>query len=80
MPAIDVRKGPFIENPIEAALLVQMVDSLLDSGVKESDIGVISPYRNQLRILSRLLVRHQGIEVVTHKLIAADNRQNARKG
>ena len=45
-------------NPMEAALAVRHVTALIDAGVAESDIAVITPYNAQLSLLSALL-RHR---------------------
>jgi len=44
-----------LENRFEAALVCSVVLSLLRAGGLGGDIGVISPYRSQLRLLRRVL-------------------------
>ena len=41
------------ENPEEALLIKQMVNSLLRSGMQAKDIAVISPYKDQVDLLDR---------------------------
>ena len=43
------------ENPLEAGLVSEIVDLLLHAGVKERDIGIISPYDDQVDLLRRNL-------------------------
>ncbi|MRJ03229.1 MAG: IGHMBP2 family helicase [Epsilonproteobacteria bacterium] len=42
------------ENPREAQLVVELVQELLQMGVKGEEIGVISPYLAQVKLLKRL--------------------------
>jgi DNA replication ATP-dependent helicase Dna2 len=49
---IDRRDGGSIVNTTEAQLVRLVVDSLLDCGLDASSIGVISPFRAQLRLLN----------------------------
>lgn len=52
-------------NPTEATLLVQALKSLLLAGVPQSEIGVLSLYRSQLRLLSSLFVDYPSVEILT---------------
>ncbi|KAJ3091268.1 Tripartite DNA replication factor [Quaeritorhiza haematococci] len=65
VPAHDTRTGDLVQNEIEAVLVHQIVEALLECGVDQSDIGVISPYRSQLKILNHGLKRYSSIEVHT---------------
>jgi len=52
----NTRKGSTSkENPLEAGLVSKIVDLLLHAGVKERDIGIISPYDDQVDLLRRNL-------------------------
>lgn len=43
-----------------------MVSSLVAGGIKQEDIGVITPYRQQIKLLSSLVHRqHPLVEVLT---------------
>ena len=44
-----------MHNAVEAALIAQTVDALIRCGVPAREIGVISPYHAQLKLLARLL-------------------------
>ena len=53
--SLEIAKGPRITNPIEVAVLTQVVESLLTVGVAASDVGVITLYRSQLALLKQSL-------------------------
>lgn len=52
VPCFETRKGPILENAIEADLVYQTVKSLILSGVSQCDIGVMSPYRKRTFLLT----------------------------
>lgn len=58
-------KGNRIVNPTEAALCVQLVESLLAVGVPASSIGVMTHYRSQLALLKHGLRGHTDVEMHT---------------
>jgi DNA replication ATP-dependent helicase Dna2 len=64
IPAIERGGGSNIENPTEATLVTQIVNSLLATGVEEKNIGVMSFNRGQLRLLRRVLDDND-IEILT---------------
>jgi len=59
LPAQDTRVGDLVQNPTEASLVHQITETLLRSGVTESQIGMISLYRQQIKLLSHLLQDHK---------------------
>ncbi|KAF8634708.1 hypothetical protein AX15_000763 [Amanita polypyramis BW_CC] len=65
VPAKDSRVGELVQNTVEAELVYQTVESLLRSGVREEQIGIISLYRQQIKLISRLLNHRRGIEILT---------------
>ena len=66
LPAEEQKIGAWIENPVELELVVQAVKSLVESGVAESDIGIISPYKYQLKqITLALATKFPKIEFLT---------------
>ncbi|EIN04726.1 Dna2-domain-containing protein [Punctularia strigosozonata HHB-11173 SS5] len=65
VPARDSKVGDLVQNEVEAELVYQTVRSLLAGGVREDQIGVISLYRQQIKLLSHLLQDHSGIEILT---------------
>lgn len=65
LAATDTRVGDLVQNPTEASLVYQATECLLRSGVTESQIGVISLYRQQIKLLSHLLQERKEIEILT---------------
>ncbi len=53
-----------LENPIEADLVVEIVNSFLQGGLKPSEIAVISPYKDQATLIRKGL-SDKGLEVDT---------------
>lgn len=43
----------------------QLIDALVSCGVSQAAIGVISPYRQQIKLLSRSLAHVPAVEVLT---------------
>ncbi|KAJ6559180.1 DNA replication factor Dna2-domain-containing protein [Mycena vulgaris] len=65
LPAQDSRVGDLVQNEVEAALVYQVTETLLRSGVPPEQIGLISVYRQQLKLLGHLLRDRKGIEILT---------------
>ncbi|GAA6046645.1 hypothetical protein JCM3770_003094 [Rhodotorula araucariae] len=66
LPARERRQGSLIDNELEAQLVKQTVSALSTCGVAPADIGVITLYRQQIKLLSRLLEPFfPGVEVLT---------------
>ncbi|PIL27261.1 hypothetical protein GSI_10406 [Ganoderma sinense ZZ0214-1] len=65
VPAHDSRVGDLVENQVEARLVHQVTECLLECGVQQSQIGVISLYRQQLKLLSYLLQDRKELEILT---------------
>ncbi|KAJ7134639.1 Dna2-domain-containing protein [Mycena epipterygia] len=65
VPAQDSRVGDLVQNEIEAKLVYQVTEALLRSGVPPEQIGLISVYRQQLKLLGHLLADRKGIETLT---------------
>ena len=65
MPARDSRVGDLTQNVTEAALVHQLTECLVACGLSEEKIGVITLYRQQIKLLSHLLQDRTGIEILT---------------
>ncbi|KZV80237.1 Dna2-domain-containing protein [Exidia glandulosa HHB12029] len=65
LPAFETRAADLVQNDVEVQLIRQMCDALVSRGVDESDIGVISLYRQQLKTLQHALTARPDIEVLT---------------
>ena len=65
LPAHDSRVGDLVQNEIEAELVFQTTETLIRCGVLPDQIGIISLYRQQIKLLSNLLQHRPGIEILT---------------
>ncbi|KAJ7863097.1 DNA replication factor Dna2-domain-containing protein [Mycena olivaceomarginata] len=65
VPAQDSRVGDLVQNEVEANLVYQVTETLLRSGVAPEQIGLISVYRQQLKLLGHLLADRTGVEILT---------------
>lgn len=57
--------GSFLQSEVEASLIQQTVEALIQSGVTEDQLALVSVYRSQLRLISQVLKGRQGIEIAT---------------
>lgn len=70
-PAHEVSSGARITNPLEAKYILHLTQALLIAGLPAQQIGIITPYRSQLRLISSLLAANlpahlaEGIEAHT---------------
>ncbi|WWC63257.1 uncharacterized protein I303_105857 [Kwoniella dejecticola CBS 10117] len=55
LPAPDSRLGDLVQNEIEAKLVQQLSSALTCSGLAQEDLAIITPYRQQIKLLSSLL-------------------------
>ncbi|KAM3876969.1 DNA replication ATP-dependent helicase/nuclease DNA2 [Diretmus argenteus] len=67
VPALESVEQGGVSNHTEAALIHMLLTFLIKAGCRSSDIGVIAPYRRQLKIISALLQSpvFSGVEVNT---------------
>ncbi|KAG7440565.1 Dna2-domain-containing protein [Guyanagaster necrorhizus] len=65
VPAQDSKVGDLVQNEVEASLVYQVTETMLRSGVSPDQIGIISLYRQQVKLLTQMLHEHKGIEVLT---------------
>ncbi|TIC00373.1 hypothetical protein E3Q18_01187 [Wallemia mellicola] len=65
IPARETIHGDLIENFGEAALVASITEQLINHGVLENQIGVISFYRQQNRQLSTRLKKYNQVELLT---------------
>ncbi|KAF8311872.1 hypothetical protein DL93DRAFT_2082809 [Clavulina sp. PMI_390] len=65
VPAQESRSGDLVQNELEVLLARQVTEALLSSGASEKQIGLISFYRQQNKLLSQSLSSHPDIEVLT---------------
>lgn len=67
VPAEETRAGDLVQNPTEAALVTQLAQALVASGVRQHDVALITPYRQQIKLISRLMAAAglRDVEVLT---------------
>ena len=65
VPGYEVRVGELTQNEVEAELVYQLTETLIRSGIKEEQVGVITLYRQQIKLLSHILINRKGIEILT---------------
>ncbi|TPX63675.1 hypothetical protein SpCBS45565_g06433 [Spizellomyces sp. 'palustris'] len=65
VPAPDSRPGDLVQNDIEAILVHQIVECLIACGVEETALGVISPYRSQLKVIGQFLKHRTNVAIHT---------------
>jgi len=57
--------GELVQNATEAKLVHQITAALIQSGVAQDDIGVLSLYRQHLKLLSHMMQDFPGVEILT---------------
>jgi DNA replication ATP-dependent helicase Dna2 len=65
VPAKDSWIGDLVQNDVEAALVYQLVETMLCCGVSQGQIGIIALYRQQIKLLSHLLQKREEVEILT---------------
>ena len=65
VPAFDSRVGDLVQNEIEGKLVYQITEALLRCGVSQKQIGIMSLYQQQIKLLSHLLQGKNDIEILT---------------
>lgn len=56
VPGYESKHGRMVQNTVEASIVQQVVRMLVLAGVPPNDIAVITPYRQQLKLLQHLLI------------------------
>ncbi|KAF8876665.1 DNA replication factor Dna2-domain-containing protein [Infundibulicybe gibba] len=65
IPASDSRVGDLVQNVVEAELVRQVTEILTCSGIRDEQVGIISLYRQQVKLLTHTLQNHPGVEILT---------------
>lgn len=70
VPAPEMRSENLVSNETEAVLVHQLAWALLKGGLQPSSLGIISPYRHQLKLITQIFYRdtsskHSEIEINT---------------
>lgn len=56
VPGRESRRGRMVQNEVEAGIIQQIARALVLAGVTPRDIAVITPYRQQLKLLQQMLL------------------------
>jgi DNA replication ATP-dependent helicase Dna2 len=65
IPARESQAGALIQNEIEAELVRQVTETLLECGISPEQIGIITLYRQQVKLISHLLGGRKDVEILT---------------
>ncbi|WVQ74886.1 hypothetical protein IAR50_004493 [Cryptococcus sp. DSM 104548] len=65
LPALDSKVGDLIQNEVEAQLVSQFSTALVASGIRQEDLAVITPYRQQIKLLSSQFAPLPRVEILT---------------
>jgi DNA replication ATP-dependent helicase Dna2 len=65
IPATESQVGDLVQNVTEAVLVQQFTECLLRSGIHAEQIGVVTLYRQQIKLLSHLLSNQPDVEILT---------------
>ena len=65
VPGHEARVGELVQNEVEAELVYQFTETLIGCGIKEEQIGILTLYRQQIKLLLHLLIDRKGIEILT---------------
>ncbi|KAG0341927.1 Tripartite DNA replication factor, partial [Podila humilis] len=65
VPAHEVHVNNAVRNPTEALFVRQLTEALVSGGIAEDDIGIISVYRAQLKVLTRLFRHRPHLDIHT---------------
>lgn len=77
VPGRDSKVGDLVQNEVEGALVHQIVKSFVQCGVRQNQIAVITPYRQQIKLLSLLVHKEEGYFDV--EIMTADRSQGRDK-
>jgi DNA replication ATP-dependent helicase Dna2 len=64
-PEIGSKDREAVRNDVEAELVGVLAMAMIHCGLAEDQIGVISPYREQLKVIAHRVSMHPKIEVKT---------------
>lgn len=65
MPAPESKIGDLLQNETEARIVSQIVRVFVDAGIEQDQIGIVSFYRQQVKLLSSTLHAYERIEILT---------------
>ena len=79
IPAPETRSEHLVSNEVEASLVYQLACGLLRGGLDPTSLGIISPYRHQLKLISQVFNRDANIEHSEIEINTVDKYQGRDK-
>ncbi|GAC92835.1 DNA-binding protein [Pseudozyma hubeiensis SY62] len=73
----ESKHGDLVKNHFEAELIVRIASTLIAGGCRPDQIAVVTPYRQQLKLLRLLLDKTTGLDAI--ELLTADQSQGRDK-
>ncbi|GAB2252240.1 hypothetical protein Droror1_Dr00005087, partial [Drosera rotundifolia] len=64
LPGFEAKDHKVINNPVEAHLICQVVNMLINHGIEKEDVGIITPYNSQVNFICQAL-NMESVEVHT---------------
>jgi DNA replication ATP-dependent helicase Dna2 len=65
IPGFESRVGDLIQNEIEAELVRQLTEALIVGGVSPDQVGIITLYKQQVKLITHLLGGRKDVEILT---------------
>ncbi|KAJ3575988.1 hypothetical protein NP233_g746 [Leucocoprinus birnbaumii] len=65
IPGHESRAGDLIQNEVEAELVRQVTEALIVGGVSPDQVGIITLYRQQVKLILHLLGGRKDVEILT---------------
>lgn len=73
----ESKHGELVKNHFEAEMVIRIATALVAGGCSPSQIAVVTPYRQQIKLLRSLLLAHPELEEL--ELLTADQSQGRDK-
>uniref|UniRef100_A0A5B7AJ85 DNA helicase n=2 Tax=Davidia involucrata TaxID=16924 RepID=A0A5B7AJ85_DAVIN len=51
LPALEAKESKTVNNPIEAYIIAEVTEELVNKGIEREDIGIITPYNSQANLI-----------------------------
>ena len=79
VPAPEMRSENLVSNETEAVLVHQLAWALLKGGLQPSSLGIISPYRHQLKLITQIFHRDNSTKQSEIEINTVDKYQGRDK-
>ncbi|GAB2270734.1 DNA replication ATP-dependent helicase/nuclease jhs1 [Dionaea muscipula] len=64
LPAFEAKDYKAVNNPVEAYIICEVVNTLINNGIEKENVGIITPYNSQANLI-RQAVNMESMEVHT---------------